>query len=158
MDKHGAGFYFRVYLLACLATFSVNAAMTHIMGFYFNSMISYNTIFTLIGSVGLFMCFKHLTVKESRIIVWLSGHSMAVYLIHMCPSLGAFIFTELMKVNNLDGGVLAVAIIALSPIIYLVCTIIDSVVDFIITPIQIGVIREFFNCVQSKKSFFVRKN
>lgn len=139
-DKHGAGFYFSIYLLSCLTTFLVNAGMTHVMGFYFNSMISYNTIFTLIGSVGLFMCFRHLEIKENRIITCLSRHSLAVYLIHMCPLVGPFMFTELMKVNDLDGSILAVAIIALPPIIYLVCTAIDYAVDFIITPIQMSCI------------------
>lgn len=142
-DKHGAGFYFSVYLLACVATFAVNVGMTHIMGFYFNSMISYNTIFTLIGSVGLFMCFRHLEVKENRIITWLSRHSLAVYLIHMCPLVSPFVFTELMKVNNLHGIILTIAIIALPPIIYLVSAAIDTAVDYFIVPIQMCCVKGY---------------
>lgn len=136
VDRHGAVFYFGIYLLACLGTFAVNEGMSQIMGFYFNSMISYNTIFTLVGSFGLFMCFKHLEIKENRIITWLAKHSFSVYLIHMCPMVGTYLFTTLLGVNNVGGANLAVTILCLPFGIYFVSAVIDSAVDYLLTPIQ----------------------
>lgn len=136
VDRHGAMFYFGVYLISCLGTFAVNEGMSQIMGFYFNSMISYNTIFTLVGSFGMFMCFKNLKIKENRIIKWLAKHSLSVYLIHMCPMVGTYLFTTLLGVNNVGGANLAVIILCLPFGIYFVSAVIDSVVDYLLTPIQ----------------------
>ena len=111
------------------------------MGFYFDSMISYNTIFTLGGAVGLFMWFKQLRFKENRVITWLAKHSLSVYLIHMCPFVGSFAFTEIMKVNQLEGYALGRAIIIFPLVIYLMCSIIDSVVEPIIIILQRNCIR-----------------
>lgn len=136
VDRHGAVFYFGIYLLSCLGTFAVNEGMSQIMGFYFNSMISYNTIFTLVGSVGIFLCFKHLKIQENRIITWLAKHSLSVYLIHMCPLLSSFAFTTLMRVNHFSGGSLIAVITVLPILIYVVSSAVDAVVDFILLPIQ----------------------
>lgn len=59
-DTHNTILYIGIYFFACSGTYIVNLIMSEIVGFYFDSMISYNTIFTLSGSVGLFMWFKQL--------------------------------------------------------------------------------------------------
>lgn len=136
VDGHGAAFYFGIYMLACFGTFAVNHGMSLVMGFYFNSMISCNTIFTLVGSVGLFMCFKHLEMKENRMITWLAKHSFSVYLIHMCPMISTYLFTTLLGVNNMGGANLTVTILCLPFGIYFVSAVIDSAVDYLLAPIQ----------------------
>lgn len=136
VDKHSATFYFSIYLIACLSTFAVNAAMSYIMGFYFNSMISYNTIFTLVGAVGLFMCFMHLEIKENRIINWLAKHSLSVYLVHMCPATADYLFSEILMVSNYSGIHIFSMTILIAIQIYFVATIIDSFADFILNPIE----------------------
>ena len=42
--------------------FVVNWGMTKITGFYFDSLISYNTIFVLGGAISLFLAFKNLKI------------------------------------------------------------------------------------------------
>lgn len=140
-DTYNTILYIGIYFFACLGTYIVNLIMSEITGFYFDSMISYNTIFTLSGSVGLFMWFKQLRFKENRVIIWLAKHSLSVYLIHMCPFVGVFIFTEIMKVNQLEGYALGRAIIIFPLAIYLMCSIIDSVVEPIIIIFQRNCIR-----------------
>ena len=149
VDRHGAAFYIGMYLLACLSTFAVNEGMSRIMGFYFNSMISYNTIFTLVGSIGLFMCFKHLETKKNRFITWLAKHSFSVYLIHMCPMVGSYLFTTLLGVNNVGGANLIVKILCLPFGIYFVSAVIDSAVDYLLTPIQ-GICLKVLSKVEKK--------
>ena len=140
-DTHNTILYIGIYFFACSGTYIVNLIMSEIVGFYFDSMISYNTIFTLSGSVGLFMWFKQLRFKENGVITWLAKHSLSVYLIHMCPFVGVFTFTEIMKVNQLEGYALGRAIIIFPLAIYLICSIIDSVVEPIIIIFQRNCIR-----------------
>lgn len=144
VDRHGAAFWFGIYLLACLGTFFVNAGMSLIMGFYFNSMISYNTIFTLAGAIGLFMCFKNLNIKGNKVIYWLSKHSLSVYLIHMCPPISAYVFNSVLKISNFSSLPLAFAIIVLPVVIYMVSSIIDSAADVILQPIEKMILKVFF--------------
>lgn len=154
-DTCNTRLYMGIYFFACSGTYIVNLIMSKITGFYFNSMISYNTIFTLSGSVGLFLWFKQLKFKENRVITWLAKHSLSVYLIHMCPFVGVFIFTEIMKVNQLKGYTLGIAIIIIPLAIYLVCSIIDSIVEPIITVVQRNCTRSILrvqsNIAESKK-------
>lgn len=145
IDKHGSLFYLGIYILACIATFAINTGMSYVMGFYFNSMISYNTIFTLVGAVGIFLCFKHLKIKGNRVLKWSAKHSLAVYLIHMCPPICSFVFTEWMGINSLSGVILAVVIAVLPLVIYLASSVIDSVVDFILMPLQKVRLKVFSN-------------
>ena len=87
------------------------------------------------------MWFKQLRFKENGVITWLAKHSLSVYLIHMCPFVGVFTFTEIMKVNQLEGYALGRAIIIFPLAIYLICSIIDSVVEPIIIIFQRNCIR-----------------
>lgn len=104
---------------------------------------------------GLFLWFKQLKFKENRVITWLAKHSLSVYLIHMCPFVEAFIFTEIMKVNQLKGYTLGIAIIIIPLAICLVCSIIDSIVEPIITVVQRNCTRSILrvqsNIAESKK-------
>lgn len=137
IDEYKISFYLIIYIFACFFSFIINIGMTYITGFYFDSMISYNTIFALIGSLGLFMCFKNLNienlnVRKGKIVLWLSSHSMAVYLIHMCPLIGSYFFKEILKIQSFNAVNLVIACIILPSIIYIICSMIDSIVDYII--------------------------
>lgn len=149
-DKYKTKVYLIIYILSCFFTFLVNLGMTYVTGFYFESMISYNTIFTLIGSVGLFMVFKNFNTinicpKKRKIILWLSNHSLSVYLIHMCPLIGFYIFTGVLKVQMFDVNHLIISFLILPIIIYLVCSILDVVVDLIIISVVKG-LKYIFKC------------
>lgn len=53
-DEHSSIFYFSIYGIISIMLFVVNWGMTKITGFYFDSLISYNTIFVLGGAISLF--------------------------------------------------------------------------------------------------------
>ena len=135
-DQHGVALPFFIYLLACMGTFFVNAMMSCMIGFYFDSMISYNTIFTLGGSIGLFVCFKNLRIKQNRFVIWLGKHSLSVYLVHMCPPVSVFLFQELLRVDQFSGFAFIAIIVILPPVVYLAAAGVDSIVDRLLTPIQ----------------------
>lgn len=143
-DSNRIGIYLLMYTIPCLLVFSVNAGLSRILGFYFNSMISYNTVFVLMASVGVFLTFKNIHVPNNRWISKLASKTLAVYIIHMNPVLSRFIFIDLLKVNTYSGIKLIVAAIVLSVAIYLISVVIDMVVDLFLNPVE-NILREVFH-------------
>ena len=58
-DEHSSIFYFSMYGIISKMLLVVNGGMTKITGFYFDSLINYNTIFVLGGAISLFLTFKN---------------------------------------------------------------------------------------------------
>lgn len=135
-EKLNACHYLCIYFIACLGIFAVNMGMSKLMGFYFDSMISYNTMFTLIGSFGLFMCFKNLQIGDSKLIRWLGQHTLSVYLIHMCPFISTYVFKSLFNAINLSGITFTCVLVFLPLFIYFGATILDTMVGFVLTPLE----------------------
>ena len=142
-----------MYILACIGTFVVNVVMSRIMGFYFDAMISYNTVFTLSGSIGLFVCFKNLKIKQNPFVTWLGKHSLSVYLIHMCPPISAFLFQKILRVGQFSGFAFAAIIVMLPPVVYLVSAIVDFIVDLLLTPI-LNACERVFSRARHKQTLF----
>lgn len=135
-DNKRTGVYLLIYVISCLFVLLGNAGLSKILGFYFNSLISYNTIFVLLASVGVFLVFQNIHVPGNKLISKLAPKTLAVYIIHMNPVLSRFIFTDLLKVNAYSGLQLIIAAIVLSTAIFLVAAVIDMVVDLILKPIE----------------------
>lgn len=78
----------RLYLLCVFAIGAYASLVAWIVGMtgkleYFYDMIySYNHIFVLAASVSFFYIFKHICIKESRIIMTLASCTFGVYLLH----------------------------------------------------------------------------
>lgn len=136
IDNKSVKFYGLIYLLAGIAVFMVNHGMTMIMGFYFDSMISYNTIFSLIGAIAIFMFFKNLKVDYKPFWNKVAVKTFVVYIIHMNPCLSKFVFQNLVGLPKMNVYVLVVAILVLPIATYAICFVIDSVMDIAMRPIE----------------------
>lgn len=136
IDRQCARFYATIYLLAGVAIFLVNHGMTTVMGFYFNSMISYNTIFTLVGAVAIFMFFKNIKIEYMPALNRLASKVFAVYIIHTNPCLNEFIYQDIIGVSEMSGYILIVAMLALPIGTYAICFVIDSLMDIVMRPIE----------------------
>lgn len=69
------------------------------MGFYFNTYISYDTIFCLLGAVCLFLWFRELNI-QSQCINRIAGYSFAAFIIHMSPFYGDIIWKMATQISE----------------------------------------------------------
>ena len=134
-DAHSAHYYFVLYIACSVILFIANHFMTSVLGFYFNSFISYNTVFVLAGAVSLFMCFKNLNIKTNNFLNHCASRSFFVFIIHSAPYFAHYIFVDYLKLNSYSGLHLAVVFIVLPFAVYAVCWLIDYVTDFLMKPI-----------------------
>ncbi len=142
-DSNRTGAYLLIYVVSCLLVFFTNAGLSKILGFYFNSMISYNTVFVLLASISIFLVFKNIHVSNCKWISKIASKTLAVYIIHTNPVLSRFIFTDLLKVNTYSGIQLIIAAIVLPIAIYLVAAVMDMGVDLILKPVENMMIEAF---------------
>lgn len=135
-DKYSSKVYLIIYIISSLFTFLSNDIITKIMGFYFNSFISYNTVFTLLGSISLFMVFKNLTIKNIKIINRIASKCLIVYILHLNPTISKYLFEDILKVNEFTGIKLILGLIIIPFIIYTISYVMDVIVDLILKPIE----------------------
>ena len=128
--------YFGLFLASVLANYLVNIGMTKVFGFYFNSLVSNNTVFVLLGAVFLFLTFKNIKINYFRSINFIASKTFAVYIIHTFPLLQGSIYFDVFKVQNYSGIMLYVIIFAATIAIYAVCFGIDWILDFVVKPIE----------------------
>lgn len=121
--------YFCLYAISAILLFLCNYILTAIFGFYFNSFISYNTVFNLFCAIFLFLTFLHLRVERSLVIDLISSKTLAIYIIHMNPSTREYIFEKVFNVDHFTGAEYFPLCVAVSLVIVLSATIIDSVID-----------------------------
>ena len=118
-------YYLGVYLLAGISIAASNIILSHILGFKFDSLISYNTIFCLVGSVGLFLFFSTLNFK-SKLINNISKYCLAVYVLHISPLFYDYLFKEIIEVPNYSGISYILLLILCPIVIFLACAIIEA--------------------------------
>ena len=135
-DDKKPGRHVLIYVFSCLLIYFINAGLSKLLGFYFNAMISYNTIFVLLASASAFLVFKNIHVPEKKWISKLASKTLAVYIIHTNPVLSKAIFVNMLRVDTYSGIELAIVGIAISAAIFLVAAMIDMVVDFALRPIE----------------------
>lgn len=144
-DKHSANFYICMYFLTSISIFISNQTISKILELYFNSFISYNTIFVLLQSYFLFMAFKNIKLGNIKIINKIASKCLIVYIIHMNPTVSTYFFENILKVNKLSGANLILGILIFPFIIYAISYIIDLIVDFILKPIENKISKNKFN-------------
>ena len=137
-DKHDSIFYFATYGIISIMLFMVNWSMTKINGFYFDSLISYNTIFVLGGAISLFLAFKNLKVPTNTIINRSAAACLSIYVIHTNPTTSQFMFCNILKINQITGIKLIPVILAQACLIYVICYLIDIIVDKIFSLLKIN--------------------
>lgn len=87
------------YFLSCILLFGANHIMSILMGFYFNTYISYDTVFCLLGAVCLFLWFRELNI-QSQFINRIAGYSFAAFIIHMSPFYGDLIWKIAIQISE----------------------------------------------------------
>lgn len=147
-DKHRWTFYLFAYSVSSVLLFAVNLFMTHVLGFYYNALISYNTVFTLISSISIFCFFKNLDIDSNGLIRQLSKKTFAVYIIHMNPLLSEWLFQKVFQVESYSKGTMIFACMWIPVVIYLLCYCIDSCADIILKPIENITIRNCDKLIQ----------
>ena len=96
-----------------------------ILGFSFNALISYDTIFVFVGAVCLFLFFSELKFS-SRYINILSANCLAVYVIHLHPLFYEYFFANVIGVEKYVGMQYILLLIIAPCLIYLACIMIDK--------------------------------
>lgn len=124
--------YIVLYIANCFMMFFANLGLSKLLGFYFNSFISYNTVFCLCGSIFIFLIFKNISITKKRYINKISSKSLVVYILHMNPIFSKYLFTNILRVQNYQEIYLIIAIFIIPIIIYLICIIIDEVIEFLL--------------------------
>lgn len=137
-DEHGCIFYFAAYAIISIMLFMINWGMTKITGFYFDSLISYNTIFVLGGAISLFLAFKNLKIPTNTIINRSAAACLSIYVIHTNPTTSQYMFCNILKVNQISGIKLIPVILVQACLIYVVCYLIDIIVDKIFLLLKIN--------------------
>lgn len=123
VDKHGARFYFCLYLLAGVLLFLVQYGLSSVLHLEFTSFYSYNTLFVFVACVSLFLAFSHLDFR-SRVINMLAAPCFSVYLIHSHPYFWGS-FCSKLDIAAIHGWRWVMAIFVGSIAIYLACFVID---------------------------------
>lgn len=116
------------YLLAYFCSMSIMAAFqilySKLLGFDFDALISYDTLFTFTGAVCLFLFFQQLRFT-SKFINTLAAPCLAVYVIHINPIIFHPLFADLLHVREYNGVSYIAELIVLPFVIYAVCAAIE---------------------------------
>lgn len=108
----------------CCSVFHI--VYSKVLGFTFDSLLSYNTIFAFCGSLCFFLFFSQLHFR-SYVINKLAQGCLAAYVMHMHPLFYDYFFKDVLKVT-LFNGMPYIGILFAYPIaIYLGCMLIETV-------------------------------
>lgn len=118
LDNKSKIFYISIFVLSSIFLFLANHILSIIFGFYFNSFISYDTIFVLVSAYALFMLFKNIKL-ESKFINSLSKYAIVAYIIHMHPTFIDYLFNNIFKINNYYGFGYLLIIVLIPVVIYI---------------------------------------
>lgn len=140
-EKRSKYVYIVGIVISCLMLFASNMLLSKVLGFYFDSYFSYNTVFVLAGSIFLFMFFKNINIKESKILYKLSNRTLVVYIVHMNPVVSKYFFNELLRVADLNGFNLVLCVLCLPIISFIVISILDHIVDYVLKPLELSLIK-----------------
>ncbi|CAM2076873.1 MAG: hypothetical protein NSGCLCUN01_01059 [uncultured Clostridium sp.] len=125
-DKKSKLFYATGYILSSLALFLANNILTKLLGFYFNSFISYDTIFLFMSSFMLFMLFKNINLN-SKIINNLAKYALVAFIIHMHPTFIDYLFYNIFRIKDYSGISYLVIIFIIPIVIYCLSWVIEWV-------------------------------
>lgn len=118
------------YLLGYLCLMSVMAVFqilySKLLGFDFDALISYDTLFTFIGAVCLFLYFQQLNFS-CKLINTLAAPCLAVYVIHINPIIFRPLFEDVLNVKGYNGVSYIVCLILLPIAIYVACAIVETI-------------------------------
>lgn len=115
------------YILISIGLFLANHMLSILLGFYFNSFLSYDTIFCLLGAICLFIVFKEVKISSSWINK-IAKYSFSVYIFHTCIFYNDILFSIAKFCAN--SSLTYILTLILFPfVIYLITMIIEFVRD-----------------------------
>ena len=82
-----------IYIICVIATVLLSICTKR-------SAFIYSTVFNLIGSISLFLTFKNIKMKDSRIINYLSTFTFSTYIIHENSFISKFLYRNIFKCDN----------------------------------------------------------
>lgn len=99
---------------------------SYLLGFSYDSLLSYNTIFVFMGAVFLFLYFCQINIK-SNIINTLAIGCLAVYVLHDNSLFSEYFFIKVCHINEFQGLNYIVLLFIIPVLIYLCCWLIEKV-------------------------------
>lgn len=156
-EQKNSAYYAVGYVISSLLLFLSNHILTVIFGFYFNSFISYDTIFLLISAFMLFMTFNKMSIK-SNIISNLSKYCLAAYVIHMHPRFTSYLFDNIFNISTYSGVGYILIIFIIPIIVYTVSWIIEFIRVKLFSNLEDKIIEKIINVRVSKNMINVLLN
>lgn len=90
--------YLLGYFISMMACGLFQICYSKLLGFSFDALLSYDTIFVFFGAICLFQFFKSMHYSSRRINL-LAAPCLAVYVLHMHPLFYSYFFKEILRVN-----------------------------------------------------------
>lgn len=118
--------YLISYVVSMLFCALFQIVYSYLLGFSFDSLISYNTIFVFWGSVSLFLYFSRFKFKSS-VVNTLAVGCLAVYVLHLHPLFYEYFFADLLHIKEYQGIDYIFLLIFVPIPIYLCCWLIERV-------------------------------
>lgn len=112
------------YLLSMGICSIFQIVYSRLLGFEFNRLVGYDTIFVFLGAVCLFLSFRQMEFSNKYINL-IAANCLAVYVIHLHPIFYSYLFVELMHVNECHG-LSCILLLLMAPVpIYLACMLLE---------------------------------
>ena len=116
--------YLGLYIVCTSIMAAFQICYSKLLGFDFDALISYDTFFTFVGAVGLFMYFRELSFSNNM-INQLAKPCLAVYVIHLNPLIFHYIFDDILHTKTYSGYGYVTFLLVAPPVIYLACAVIE---------------------------------
>ncbi len=118
--------YFIAYVLLMCACGIFQVSYSHILGFEFTTLISYDTFFVFFGAVMLFCAFSRLEFKNKYINA-LASTCFACYIIHIHPWIGSWTFEDWLGLKNIEDKWFLLCLVIIPVLTYLGCFLLEQI-------------------------------
>lgn len=141
VNKFNKKYYLLLYIGCSLLIFAGRIALyIDGKGKYANLLLAYNSIFIILGSVGLFMFFINIKI-QSKAINNISILTFGVYLIHDNSIIRNILYTKIFKIDTLynNSGLILITIICIL-MVFVICSIIEYLRTLLFNILNINII------------------
>ncbi len=139
-----------IWLISAIVLFMSAMILHQISPNYEMYFYKYNSIFVVMEAVSIFMVFSCIETQNSRkkdLIVWFSGSSLVVYLVHMHPLFkNQYTEWELLKYVNIN-----------SPILYLFQICVTVLIVFVILALMGKAVNQIARLVSNRLIMFINR-
>ena len=119
-------FWYLTGYVICMASCGVfQIVFSELLGFSYDSLISYDTLFVFFGALCLFLFFSKIEFKNLLVNNMAKG-CLAVYIIHLHPLFYEYFFNKILNVKSYIGVDYIVLLIIAPCLIYLCCILIEK--------------------------------